>query len=54
MLIDDMFGHELLSFVDNQIMMHPDNQEKTSFIIEWGILYYKVMSFEIKNAGATY
>ena len=36
MLVDATVGHELLSFMDaysgyNQILMHPDDQEKTSF-----------------------
>ena len=34
--------------------MHPDDQEKTTFITERGIFYYKVMPFGLKNAGATY
>ena len=28
--------------------------EKTSFITEWGIYCYRVISFELKNTGATY
>ena len=59
MLVDATVGHELLSFIDaflgyNQILMHPDDQEKTAFITERGIFYYKVMPFGLKNAGATY
>jgi len=59
MLVDAMAGHEMLSFMDafsgyNQILMHPDNQEKTSFITERGIFCYKVMPFGLKNAGETY
>ena len=59
MLVDATVGHELLSFMDaysgyNQILMHPDNQEKTLFVTERGIFSYKVMSFGLKNAGATY
>ena len=59
MLVDPTAGHELLSFMDafsgyNQILMHPDNQEKTAFITERGIFCYKVMPFGLKNAGATY
>ena len=38
----------------NQILMHPDDQEKTAFITERGIFCYKVMPFGLKNAGATY
>ena len=38
----------------NQIRMHEDNQEKTSFVTSQGLLYYKVMPFGLKNVGATY
>lgn len=38
----------------NQILMHPDNREKTTFITDQGIFYYTVISFGLKNAGATY
>ena len=34
--------------------MHPEDQEKTSFVTERGIFCYKVMPFELKNVGATY
>ncbi|KAL5801623.1 hypothetical protein ACOSQ3_033255 [Xanthoceras sorbifolium] len=59
MMVDATAGHELLSFMDafsnyNQILMHPDDQEKTSFITERSIFCYKVMPFGLKNAGATY
>ena len=59
MLVDATAGHELLSFMDafsgyNQILMYPDSQEKTAFITEKGIFYYKVMPFGLKNASATY
>ena len=30
------------------------DQEKTSFIISQGLFCYKVMPFDLKNAGATY
>ncbi|RVW81098.1 Transposon Ty3-I Gag-Pol polyprotein [Vitis vinifera] len=32
----------------------PKDIEKTSFIIEWGTYYYRVMPFGLKNAEATY
>ena len=49
----------MLSFMDgfsrcNQILMAPDDMEKTSFITEWGTYYYRVMPFGLKNVGATY
>ncbi|XP_057793251.1 uncharacterized protein LOC131009864 [Salvia miltiorrhiza] len=59
MLVDATAGHELLSFMDaysgyHQILMHPDDQEKTSFMSNIGIYCYKYMPFGLKNAGATY
>ncbi|KAL5557494.1 hypothetical protein UlMin_039730 [Ulmus minor] len=59
MMVDATAGHELLRFMDafsgyNQILMHPEDQEKTSFVTERGIFCYKVMPFGLKNAGATY
>ena len=58
-LIDFTIGNKLLSFMDiflgyNQIMMHPADQDKTSFITRQGLYCYKVMSFGLKNTGATY
>ncbi|XP_022562420.2 uncharacterized protein LOC111208018 [Brassica napus] len=38
----------------NQILMHPEDQEKTSFMTSRGIYCYKVMPFGLKNAGSTY
>ena len=59
MLVDATSGHKLLSFMDafsgyNQILMHPNDQEKTTFITERGIICYKIMPFDLKNTGATY
>ena len=34
--------------------MHPEDQEKTSFITDRGLYCYKVMPFSLKNAGATF
>ena len=34
--------------------MAPEDMEKTSFITEWGTYCYRVMSFGLKNTGATY
>ena len=59
LLIDATTGHELLTFLDaysgyNHISMHPPDQEKTSFVTPKGTYCYRVMPFELKNAGAAY
>ena len=58
-LVDLTVGHKLLSFVDafsgyNHILMDEDDQEKTSFVANQWLSYYKVMAFGLKYAGATY
>ncbi|KAG7532877.1 Integrase catalytic core [Arabidopsis thaliana x Arabidopsis arenosa] len=58
-LVESTAENELLTFMDafsgyNQIMMDPEDQEKTSFITYRGTYCYKVMPFGLKNAGATY
>ena len=58
-LMDASTGHKMLSFIDaffgyNQISMNPTDQEKTTFIVEEWLFCYKVMSFDLKNASATY
>ncbi|XP_056854370.1 uncharacterized protein LOC130503826 [Raphanus sativus] len=58
-LVESTAGNALLTFMDafsgyNQIMMHPDDREKTAFITDRGTYCYKVMPFGLKNAGATY
>ena len=45
--MDAYFGY-------NQIAMHPDDQEKTTFIINKANYCYNIMPFGLKNAGATY
>ena len=58
-LVDATSGHELLTFMDafsgyNQIRMALEDEEKTAFITNRGLYYYRVMPFGLKNAGATY
>ncbi|KAK8562410.1 hypothetical protein V6N12_010491 [Hibiscus sabdariffa] len=58
-LVDNTAGHSWFSFMDgfsgyNQIRMHPEDMEKTTFITMWGTFCYKVMHFGLKNSGATY
>ena len=58
-LVDAATGHELLSFMHaysgyNQICMCPEDEDKTVFTIDLDLYWYKVMSFNLKNDGATY
>ena len=58
-LVDNTTQFSVFSFMDgfsgyNQIKMDPEDMEKTTFITPWGTFCYKVMSFGLKNAGATY
>ena len=58
-LMDFTARHQLLSFMDafsgyNQIGIHEDDQEKTSFVTSQGLFYYRVMPFGLKNVSATY
>jgi len=48
-----------MSFMDaflgcHQIPLADEDQEKMSFVVDTGLYYYKVMSFGLKNVGATY
>ena len=57
--MDSTAEHKLLAFMDafsgyNQIKMDEEDQEKTAFITSQGLYCYKVMSFGLKNVGATY
>ena len=45
--MDAFFGY-------NQIKMDEEDQEKTWFVTNQGLFCYKVMSFGLKNTGATY
>ena len=54
-----MAGSELMSFLDgfsgyNQVLVHPDDQLKTTFITKCGTYTYRKMPFGLINAGATF
>ena len=56
-LVESTTGHEMLSFMDafsayNQILMNPEDQEKTSFITERGTYCYKGMPFGDEKHGS--
>ncbi|KAK1645273.1 hypothetical protein QYE76_063078 [Lolium multiflorum] len=58
-IVDSTAGCDRLSFLDaysgyNQIKLKKEDQELTAFITPHGVFCYNVMTFELKNAGATY
>ena len=62
-IIDGIFnavaGHEVYTFLDgfngyNQIQMHPDDEEKTTFVTEWGVFVDVVMMFGVETTLATF
>ena len=58
-LVNNTAGSALMSFMDgflgyNQINMAPRDMAKAIFTTEWGIYYYTVMPFRLKNASTTY
>ncbi|KAA3486004.1 RNA-directed DNA polymerase-like protein [Gossypium australe] len=57
-LVDNTVSYSLFSFMDgfsgyNQIKMHLEDMDKTTFITMWGTFCYKMMPFGLKNTGAT-
>ena len=58
-LVDATASHPWMSFLDafqgyHQIPLAADDQEKTAFVTPIGNYHYKVMPFDLKNAGSTY
>jgi hypothetical protein len=58
-IIDSTAGCERLSFLDayssyNQIKLKKEDEEKTAFITPYGVFCYQVMTYGLKNAGATF
>jgi hypothetical protein len=58
-IVDSMASCELLSFLDaylgyHQISIAIDDEEKTAFIMSFGIFCYTKIVFGLKNGGATY
>ena len=58
-LVEATLSYQYLSFMDaysryNQIWMHPDDEEKMTFIIDGPNYYYRVIPFGLKNVEATY
>mgnify|MGYP000429774759 CR=1 FL=1 len=58
-VLDAVAGHEVYSFLNgfsgyNQIRMRPEDQEKTTFVMEWGVFIAVVMMFRLKTTRATF
>ena len=58
-ILQRVVGSSRISLLDgfsgfNQILVHPDDQDKTAFTTLWETFKYVKMPFGLKNAGATF
>ena len=58
-MLERLAGHQYYCFLDgysgyNQIMIHPDDQEKTTFTCPFGTYAYRRMPFGLCNAPGTF
>ena len=58
-ILQRVVGSKRVSLLDsfsgyNQIMVHPNDQLKTTFTTPWGTFMYVKMPFGLMNAGATF
>jgi hypothetical protein len=58
-ILQKVVGSKKISILDrfsgyNQIMVHPDDQEKTTFTTPWDTFMYAKMPFGFMNAGETF
>lgn len=58
-LLQKVVGAHRISTLDgipgyNQILIHPNDQEKTTFTTPWGTFMYVKMPFGLMNVGATF
>lgn len=58
-ILQSVVGYELMSFLDgfsgyNQILVHPDDQFKTTFRTKWGTYVYQKKPFGLINVDATF
>jgi len=58
-ILQRVVGASRISLLDgfsgfNQILVHPNDQEKTAFATPWGTFKYVKMPFGLKHAGATF
>jgi hypothetical protein len=58
-ILQKVVGSQKMSMLDgflgyNQIMVHPDDREKTAFTTPWGTFMYAKMPFGLMNIGSTF
>jgi hypothetical protein len=58
-ILQKFSGASVMSFIDgfsgyNQIVVHPDDREKTTFTTPWGTFMYEKIPFGLMNEGATF
>jgi hypothetical protein len=58
-ILQRVVGSSRISLLDgfsgyNQVLVHPDDQDKTAFTTPWGTFMYVKMPFGLMNAGATF
>jgi hypothetical protein len=58
-MLQKVSGSKVMPFIDgffgyNQIVVHPEDKEKTAFTTPWGTFMYEKMPFSLMNAGATF
>jgi hypothetical protein len=58
-ILQRVVGSSRMSMIDgfsgyNQVVVHPDDMEKTAFTTPWGTFMYAQMPFGLMNVGATF
>ena len=58
-ILQKVVGSQRMSMLDgfsgyNQVLVHPNDQEKTTFTTPWGTFMYSKMPFGLMNVGATF
>ena len=58
-ILQKAVGSQRMSMLDgfsryNQVLVHPNDQEKTTFTTPWGTFMYSKMPFGLMNVGATF
>jgi hypothetical protein len=58
-ILQKVVGYSIISLLDgfygyNQVLVHLDDQKKTTFTTPWGTFMYVKIPFGLMNAGATF